>query len=163
MSYDHAPPIFGGARDNINVLEANESPASPSLASPDTPSVFKHRDDVGRRKLWVNRDTLHLIGIDGNDHNHGAHGGHPHGDRKIPSKLTITLPDGTPQEVAVDHTEMAADGSVCMYFNHKHDRVFVLEWIKKERNTKLTLHVTATGANRCEYVVAGSDSGGRER
>ena len=50
--------------------------------------------------------------------------------------------------------------SVCMYFNHKQDRVFVLEWIKTERNTNLTQHVTATGADRCEYVVTGRDRGG---
>ena len=116
-------------------------------------SSFKHRDDAGRRKLWVTPDTLHLIGIDGGDHNHGAHGGHPYGDRKVPSKLTVTLKGGAPQVVAIDHTEMSEDGSVCLYFNEKRDREMVLEWIRTERNANLAQHVAANGADRCEYVM----------
>ena len=102
--------------------------------------------------MWVTPDTLHLIGIDGDDHNHGAHGGYPQGDRKVPSTLTVTPKGGAKQVVNVDHSEMAEDGSVCFYFDRKLDREAFLEWVKTEKHTNMAQHATATGADRCEYV-----------
>ena len=153
----------GGICDNESkILEANESnELNESPLKPPPPgtrrrnlslSSFKHRENVGRRKLWVTPDTLHLIGIDGDDHNHGAHGGYPQGDRKVPSTLTVTPKGGAKQVVDVDHSEMAEDGSVCFYFDRKLDREAFLEWVKTEKHTNMAQHATATGADRCEYV-----------
>ena len=150
----------GGVCDNNKILEANESNESPLLKPPPpgtrrrnlSLTSFKHRENVGRHKLWVAPDTLHLIGIDENDHNHGAHGGYPHGDRKVPSTLTVTLEGGAQQVVGVDHSEMAEDGCVCFYFDLKRDREDFLEWVKTEKHTNMAQHASATGGADREYV-----------
>jgi hypothetical protein len=113
---------------------------------------FVHRMDAGRHRLWVNLDAQHLIGMDGDAHDHL---GTEREGRKVSSTMAISRGfenaknEVALDEIVVDHSERAPDGQVCLYFRDRDMLDRAVAYVESEKQKQLAQHVH----DKCEQPV----------